>query len=217
MSSGNFCVAGWDQQNQRMVRPLPAGSNWTLGLLTQFGVAPGATIEFLPSQMHLNGVFPHRTEDTSVDIAHTVNLNGMPPNWSAAGMPPLYPTVALAFGGNVAHNSQWNGICQGVYVPVGTLVNSLSAISISRNSIVFIEEFDNITGVMKLKAVVNDGTLRYKLAVSSALLKSAWRNGGLPLLQNSLPPGPRFCIRLGLARAFDNPPSRCYMMVNGVH
>ena len=75
----------------------------------------------------------------------------------------------------------------------------------------FVEEFD------KLKVVLNDGSVRYKLAVSSVALKTAWRQGGIEAVRQALPGGQQFHIRLGLARAFDNPPEKCYLMVNGIH
>ena len=75
----------------------------------------------------------------------------------------------------------------------------------------FVVEFD------KLKAVLNDGNAPFKLAVSSVALKTAWRQGGLAAVQQALPVTQQFHIRLGLARAFDNPPEKCYLMVNGIH
>jgi hypothetical protein len=211
MHGGNYCVAGWDPQAQRMVRPLPNGVNWTAGLLQQHGVVPGASIDVNPTgQQHLS-TFPHRTEDTPVNRATIKHVNAGPINWFAAGAPLTYGTVSDAFAGHVAYNSIWNNVRQGVYVAVGTQVGSLAAIRLSRSAVQFVEEFD------KLKAVLDDGSTRYKLAVSSLALKSAWRLGGLAAVQQALPMTQQFHIRLGLARAFDNPPVKCYLMVNGIH
>jgi len=210
MHGGNYCVAGWDAQAQRMVRPLPGGANWTAGLLQQHGVVPGASLDVTPAGQH-QSTFPHHTEDTPVNQATIRHVNPGPINWFAAGAPVTQGTVSAAFVGHIAHNSIWNNVRQGVYVPVGTHVGSLAAVRLSRDAVEFVEEFD------KLKAVLNDGSARYKLAVSSVALKDAWRQGGLAAVQQGLPATRQFHIRLGLARAFDNPPEKCYLMVNGIH
>lgn len=75
MSTGNFCVAGWDVNQLRMVRPLPGGRNWTAALLAQYAVVPGALIEFSPTGVAHNSSYPHLTEDTQVDIMATITLN----------------------------------------------------------------------------------------------------------------------------------------------
>ena len=42
MHASNYCVAGWDADGGRMIRPLPGGSNWTGHLLAAHGIQPGA-------------------------------------------------------------------------------------------------------------------------------------------------------------------------------
>jgi hypothetical protein len=99
---------------------------------------------------------------------------------------------------------------QGVYVAAGTRSRSLVGIRIDRTRVSFSEDFG------KLKAVLHDGTARYKLAVSSRLLKEAWRQGGLLAIRGALPDRNHYCVRVGLARPFGNPPDKCYLMINGV-
>jgi hypothetical protein len=211
MHGGNYCVAGWDPEAERMVRPLPNGANWTVGLLQQHGIAPGLPIDVVPTGQQHPSEFPHRTEDMPVDRESIQHANAGPINWFAANAPLAYGTVSDAFAGRVAHNSIWNNVRQGVYIQIGTQVGSLSAVRLPRNAVQFVEEFD------KLKVVLNDGSVRYKLAVSSVALKTAWRHGGIGAMRQALPGSQLFHIRLGLARAFDNPPEKCYLMVNGIH
>jgi hypothetical protein len=211
MHGGNYCVAGWNAQAQRMVRPLPNGTNWTAGLLQQHSIVPGASIDVTPTGQHHASAFPHRTEDTLVDQATIHLVNGGPINWFAAGAPLAYGTVSAAFSGHIVHNRIWNNVLQGVYVPVGAQIGSLAAVRLPRTAVQFVEEFD------KLKAVLNDGNAGYKLAVSSLALKTAWLQGGIAAVQQAVPATPQFHIRLGLARAFGNPPDKCYLMVNGIH
>lgn len=211
MHGGNCCVAGWDAQAQRMVRPLPNGANWTAGLLQQHRVMPGATIDVTPTGQQHPGGFPHRTEDTHVDQATIQHVSAGPINWFAAGAPPTYRTVSAAFSGHIVYDRIWKSVRQGVYVPVGTQVGSLAAVQLPRTAVQFVEHFG------KLKAILNDGNARFKLAVSSLMLKTAWRQGGLAAVQQALPATQKFHIRLGLARAFGDAPDKCYLMVNGIH
>ncbi len=211
MSAGNYCVAGWDAQAQRMIRPLPNGQNWTSALLQQHAVTPGAAIDVFNNGHVHNGMYPHSTEDTPINTATIQHIAPAQARWFGVGAPPVGGSVQLAFGGHVAHNSVWNGALQGVFVPVGTQVGSLAAISLDRGQIDFVDEFG------KLKALVNDGQFTYKLAVSSLALKSAWGQGGIPAVIHALPNAGQVHVRLGLARAFDMPAHKCYMMVNGVN
>ncbi len=41
MSGTNYCVAGWDATNKRMVRPLPGGGHWPQALIAKHGIQPG--------------------------------------------------------------------------------------------------------------------------------------------------------------------------------
>ncbi len=211
MSTGNFCVAGWDVNQLRMVRPLPGGRNWTAALLAQYAVVPGALIEFSPTGVAHNSSYPHLTEDTQVDIMATITLNAPAANWFGQNAPPASASVAAAFYDNVMCNSIWNGRHQGAYVPIGAPIGSLGTVVLPRSNISFEEAFG------KLKAVVNDGNVEYVLAVSSVVLKTAWRQGGLLAVSNALPASPFVHVRLGLARAFDQPLHKCYLMVNGIH
>jgi len=211
MHGGNFCVAGWNAQEGRMVRPLPNGSNWTAGLLQQHGVSPGVTIEADPAGQPYGSAFPHVTEDTPVARQNIRLVNADSIDWFGANAPPTQATLSAAFGGHLLHNSIWKNVRQGVYVRIGTQVRSLVAVDLARASIQFVEEFD------KLKAFLSDGEARYKVAVSSLALKTAWRQGGVQAVHQALPTSPRFHVRLGLARAFGQPAEKCYLMVNGVH
>ncbi len=210
MSTGNYCVAGWCAQDNKMVRPLPNGGNSTATRLDTVGVTPGTTLLIVPNTAINNGVFPHRTEDTPVD---SNNLNATAVNfrqWFGLNAPPAAATLSAAFENNLHSNSQWNGVSQGVHVPLGTATRSLWGVVISRAQLTFIVEFE------KLKAIIDDGNARYKLAVSGRTLKETWRNGGLTAIEQSLSGSGRIHVRVGLARAFGSPADKCYAMVNGI-
>lgn len=156
MSPGNYCVAGWEAGTGRMVRPLPNGGNWTSGLLQKHCVSPGMVLEFIPTGVAHHSTFPHRTEDTPVDLASIGVVSAAPGAWFGQGAPNCVTTLAQAFQGHVQNNSSWNGVLQGVYVPVGAQTRSLCGVSCQRAALTFVEEFN------KLKADLNDGTATYK-------------------------------------------------------
>jgi len=208
MGGGNYCVAGWDIDAKRMIRPLPGGSNWPAALLSRYGIAPGTVIRVNPHGTS-NGAFPHRTEDMPINVNSIAVLDRSFSEWIGPAAPAFSADMASGFSGNLQWKSVWEGIRQSVYVLPGTQSNSLIAIRVPRSSLTFSEAFE------KLKATLNDGSAKYQLTVSSKALKEAWRHGGLQGVGNALPARGVFHIRVGLARAFQNPP-KCFAMLNGV-
>lgn len=215
MHAGNYCVAGWCADEQRMIRPLPSGVNWIERLLERHNVVPGATVVVEPGGMPAGGAYPHRTEDTPIDPSSVKTISPGPAPWFGPNAPPAASTLAEAFQGELGHNSVWNGVCQGVHVLSGKVVRSLWAVRVDRARLSF--QDDEFNGKRQLKAILDDGGSRYKLAVSSAALKEAWRAGGLAAIQQALPHGGLMHVRVGLARAWAGQPDKCYVMVNGVY
>lgn len=206
MSRGTYCVAGWDGAAQRMVRPLPGGSNWNAGAIQQFSVVPGNTLRVMPYGAS-NGAFPHRTEDTPI-IAGQIALIGQGfQGWLGANSPPHVADVANGFGGFVQSNSVWNNILQGAHVPANSQCSSLIGLQVPAANLIFVVDFG------KPKAVIFDGTANYKLSVVSHFLKSVWRSGGISALTPVLPNRQNFYLRIGLARPLGG---KCYLMLNSV-
>ena len=211
MHHANYCVAGWCATTGQMVRPLPNGANWTAQLLAAKRITPGATVEITASRAQPIGVYPHLTEDLPIDPA-TINLvSPGPATWFGANAPPTEATLSEAFENHIQHNSVWNGNRQGVHVQSGTRCRSLWAIRAARDAVTFVEDFN------KLKAKLDDGAASYKLAVSSEVLKDAWRQGGTQAVNQLIPAATRLHVRVGLARAFGATADKCYVMINGVN
>lgn len=211
MGAGNYCVAGWCAEQNRMVRPLPNGVNWPRSLLRSSGVAPGATVRVQPITKTLMSAYPHRTEDTPVDPSGIQVISSDPGPWFGPNAPPTALTLEEAFESQITYNSEWNNCRQGVHVPAGAKVRSLWAIRVTRDRLRFTEDFG------KLKAILDDGSAKYKLAISSKALKESWRDGGLTLVAKALPASGDLHIRVGLARAWGEQPDKCYVMINGVY
>jgi hypothetical protein len=100
MHQGNYCVAGWNSDAKSMVRPLPGGTNWTEAQLVKHGIEPGAVVGIKVAGSALGGAFPHRTEDTPVELA-SVQAVGKMSQWFGAGAPPLTSTLAAAFQNSI--------------------------------------------------------------------------------------------------------------------
>lgn len=216
MSQGNQCVAGWDIDNHRMIRPLPNGSNWTTNSAEKYRIIPGIIIRIQPTGREHNGSYPHSTEDTVINAEEIEVLDQTPVNWFTEYNLAVSDTVNAIFDGAIENSSQFNGNLQGVHIRTGTKCRSLGAIIIDRNRLQLVSDSYQ-DGPKKLKAIINDGEGSYSLSVSSHALKEAFANEGLPGANAALPNNERFHVRLGLARAFPDMPERCTLMLNGVH
>ena len=207
IGQGTYCVAGWDAVAKRMIRPLPDGSNWTASLIEQHGVVAGRVVsaELLGKS---NGIYPHLTEDTRIDLASIKASEHVFSDWLGESAPQVTASISAGFDGHLQWNKEWNGVKQGVYALPGVQCSSLVAVRVPRTSLTFSEAFG------KLKATLNDGSDSYQFTVSSKVLKEAWRAGGLEAVNNALPAGEEFHVRVGLARPYGDP-SRCYAMLNG--
>jgi len=118
--------------------------------------------------------------------------------------------VSEAFDDNLKWNKIFGGVHQGVYVPKSTQCSSLAAVNVGKMDISFTQPFG------KLLAIVDDGTDRYQLSVSSHIFKNAWRDGGVAKATSMLPNRSLLHVRIGLARDFEGQPNKCYLMVNGI-
>jgi hypothetical protein len=208
MSGTNYCVAGWDAKNNRMVRPLPDGGHWPEALITKYKIQPGVVLSVTPHGQ-ATGALPHSTEDTPIDSA-SIKAILSAPNWVGSGAPKVSASLDEGFGGNLQWNSTFRNVHQGVYVATGTKCDSLAAVNIATGNLSFVEPFD------KLKAVLNEGTASYQLPVSSHVFKEAWRQGGVSGATSSLPKRSILHVRVGLAREFEDQPNKCYLMINGI-
>jgi hypothetical protein len=208
MSGNNYCVAGWDATNQRMVRPLPGGGHWPQALIANYGIQPGTMLKAQPMGT-ATGAFPHLTEDTPIDTT-SISTSQSSPNWVGKGAPDVSANISAAFSNSLQWNKVFRGVHQGVYVPTGTQCSSLAAVNVGKANISFAQPFG------KLVAILDDGTASYQLSVSSHIYKKRWREGGVANAASLLPNRSTFHVRVGLARDFEGQPNRCYLMVNGI-
>jgi len=209
MSADTLCLAGWDSKQRRMVRPLPGGHHWPRTLVAQLGIAPGQSIDCELLGTRTTGTYPHRSEDTPVDTGSIRNLSKSEISWFGDDAPPTVDTLQAAFEGHVQHTRIWNGARKGVFVTEGTITPSLNAVRVPSRQFSF-----TVDG--KLRAVLQDGDARYDLPVVSHLLLEKYRERGLGILNGMLSGVGDLHVRVGLARPWEEQPSHCYAMINGV-
>jgi hypothetical protein len=215
MRHDNYCVAGWDSNVGRMVRPLPNRSYWTEAQLTRYGIQPGAAIQFNPTGGAPTGTYPHITEDTLIDLDSVKPVSAAMTAWFGPGAPPLDPTLAAAFQSNVQTTGVWNGARKGAYVQDGTQIGSLAGVRIVRPNLEFFE--DNYQGKKSLRAYMTDSAARYSFPVVAKDLRELYRSEGTEAVNKLLPKSGDLHVRVGLARAWPEQPGKCTVMINGVH
>ncbi len=207
---GIYCVAGWDPDGARMVRPLPDGVYWPRVLLETTGTAPGATIAVTPNRIRLHGDYPHLTEDLPIDPTSIDLLPSAPVGWLGTNAPPTAATLTEAFDGNLRHTGLWRGHRRGVHVPSGSRTCSLHGLRVPSHHLSFIEDDE------RLRALLQDAETRYNLPVTSSSLRAVWQAEGIAAVRRALPAGTDLHVRVGLARGFGEQRDRCYVMLNGV-
>ena len=215
MHEGNYCLAGWEAQTQRMVRALPNGNNWTAGLLQKHEIGPGATFDMNANGQQHRSAYPHKTEDTPVDQATIHLVNATPINWLGTNAPPSHATVGGAFGGHLQHTGFWNGAWKGVHVAEAVQIGSLSAVTIPVDRIELFE--DDYQGKTRLRAYIDDGDACYNLPVVARNLREGYRLHRVDGARRTLPANGRVHVRLGLARAWAGQPGKCSLMINGIN
>lgn len=211
------CVAGWDVDRGRMIRPEPptasaaeASKFWDgrfAGAGQIFSV--GNIVRFEAADPPANFLFPHATEDrlvvegTDIQNARSLNLREMIA--SVAGS--RSATLSDAFDGGLIRPNSGKA-----YVQSGHRGRSLGAIEIRADEIAFHEVYD---GKRKLRARLSIDQTTYNLSVTSDALRRRWRTGGLQALEEDRKKSDRIHVRVGLARPLSG--GQCYAQINGAY
>lgn len=211
MGGNNKCVAGWDVNGQKMVRPLPDGHHWSNELVKGLGVKPGVVIDVTHNGHAHGGDQPHLLEDFEVDGESIKATGAVLTNWFNVKAPIAAQSVASGFGGHVRNDKEWRGVKQSVYVQRGTACPSLIGLNLRASALELVVPFD------KLRVKIHDGQTSYEFPVSSTELQTAFGNGGLSAAKKVLPNFSQVHIRIGLARGYDRYPDKCFLMLNGVN
>jgi hypothetical protein len=220
MANQMHCVAGWCEDENRMVRPLPDGHHWAAQLIESLKLKTGCVVSVTPNGLRHESDLPHANEDLQILGDNISVIDRRKINWTTGSGPIVYTTLDAAFGGNLNAAHEFQGVKKTLYVEKGVNGKSLIGLSLSANQVLFTEESYE-GGAPKLRAVLSVGSglslQRYNVAVSCTELKRLWRQSGLVGLNAHLPRNGSVHVRVGLAREWKTSASnRCAVMLNGV-
>jgi hypothetical protein len=213
-----FCIAGWELDRSKMIRPQPFGAQagsepskfWPSNQAGEGqALAVGNVVRFDAAKPDPTFGFPHATEDRvllqggTIEVLKQVGTDAL----AKAVRDSVSQSLAGAFGGGLERKA--NGKA---YVKPGFKGPSLGAIEVKSDAI-HLHEHTDWNGRTKLRAWVNDGAQNYDLSVPAESIGNRWREVGIEKLKEEVVACDLIHVRVGLARAFpDNP---CYAQANG--
>lgn len=201
-----YCVAGWDRQQNCMIRPEPPDVNpnfestrfwdaaWA-GPKQTFSL--GTIVRFDAKSVGSGFEYPHATEDRIVTDKKTIEVIGRlnAQQLSDQTSCSRSENLMLAFDDGLIRSS--NGKA---YVTRGHIGRSLGAIIVRAKELVFHEDTWN-PNRPKLRANVTSGGVVYDLSVTCDATLTRWKSGGTSILQADLKNAETIDLRVGLARA----------------
>lgn len=203
------CVAGFDLESRRMIRPEPAaGAFWpaiVCGPNTTFH--PGHIVCFYGEQP--DTALPHRTED--------VVVRGKP--WREGRAAPEAFRRALAAAARWSPDTVFRGQLRfdGVkaYTPAGADCGSLAGLELPGADLKLAEH--RFEGSGKPEAWLQLDGQPLRLSIAAKDLKQTYTKEGLEAATTMLARADHLHVRLGLARPWHEHPDRCYLQVNGIY
>ena len=202
------CVAGWDLDAGRMVRPEPGpAAFWQKAYVGPGSVFwPSHEVSFEADRPNPPTEFPHLTEDLVVRLNTLNRVRVMPAaEFSQLALQISAPSVGAAYGGALQVGAK-------PYVVPGTQCPSLGGVTLPIQSVNFYTD-QYRDKPPKLRAMVVDGLATYDLSITSSELRALHRAGGLAAVRAQFANATRIHLRVGLAREF--PQGRCHAQING--
>jgi hypothetical protein len=216
-----YCVAGWDRNAGRMIRPEPSTSNAAVEASRFWGAqhsGPGKVfdvgniVRLEASPAPAQFPFPHATEDRLVlagrpiTIVEQISLSQVSKQVAAG----VATSLKATFNGALVRAQSGKA-----YVPAGNNGGSLDAIERTPNQITL---FENDSGSkMQLRALIVDKGVSYDFSVTGDAAKTLWKKKGLKALEARLKDCDRVHVRLGLSRPLQAMPDKCYAQINGLY
>jgi hypothetical protein len=203
------CVAGWDLDRNKMIRPEPHREGfWQSTMVSPAGPFEiGKTAKFKAKKPNPSTAYPHFTEDRVVEGAVKT---GTPP----AGRTNILKHAAFSsldelFDGNLVVDG-FKG-----HVPVGAECRSLGGLIVDTKG-VQIESYCNSFGKnrLRLRFTTRGTALAPNITSSQAYARHA--AGELGAVNREIASASKLILRVGLARAFEAMPNRCYLQINGL-
>lgn len=215
-----YCVAGWDLERSRMIRPEPIGAN-AAAEASRFWAAPsvgagklfdvGNVVRLAAAKPPANFPFPHATEDRIYVEGNATITGRMAQAQIAQSVAQgVSNSIARSFGGQLQRFN--NGKA---YVAAGAQVGSLDAIEIDPEAISFHEDSQN--GKRRLRAHIVCGGLSYDFSVPADAARTRFLTDGIAALTADAQASDQIHVRLGLSRPFEAMPDCCFAQVNGLY
>jgi hypothetical protein len=214
MSTGNYCIAGWDWQNQRMIRLLTRfGGNWNNSHVGQDKLWHRRRVKFQKVAMPAGIAYPHATEDTRIDET-TMEVFARPNDWRTTILQSESIDIDAVFGG-LLNQVIIGQTRKSPFLTPNAQCASLGAVRAEAANFRFYENNFNPDKV-KLRCQFTKAGSRFDLPVSSYRLKMRWRQIGVDQMNSKQGEFGQVHVRVGLARPWaDN--NKCYLMLNGLY
>jgi len=204
------CVAGWDIDRKKMVRPEPApAAFWPANQ-----VGPGKTfehaamVEFNAGPPNPPTHYPHRTEDRVV-VGSIRRIEKLPKRERDRILgATISPNLDDVFDENLQVKNLKG------YILRGTECRSLGAIEVDAATFQIFEEA-SLEGKKKLRCFVRHKTGVIHPTLPSTRIRALWKEEGINSVKAKFRSASRLHLRIGLARAF--PEDRCYVQVNDLY
>lgn len=206
------CVAGWDFNNDRMVRPEPGPAQFWDAIYCgeRSTFHPGHVVTFEANKPET--ALPHQTEDWVVA--------GQVTNHGACAVETFQKVCKKSIvegpGPDQAYGQHLRFSGFTPYVLEGTACSSLCGLELRASDLSFFEKM-NGRGDIRLRAGFSLSGQRVDLSIAAKDFRQTYRAGGLPAARELIAGARSLHIRLGLARAMDDGSGRCYPQVNGIY
>lgn len=207
------CVAGWDLDRGKMIRPEPCREGFWEQTACGEGrtFAPGHIVSFSAIVPDPKTALPHLNEDRVVKSLIKVEEVLRADKFIEALQGVGAVDASTAFSAPmVTANSK-------AFVPTGTDHPSLRGLLVTSKSVEFFEERWG-TKPAKPRCLINAPAFgKINLSIASASLRQLFRTTGIKGVRELFAGNQNLHIRLGLARGFDPFPNRCYMQINAIY
>jgi hypothetical protein len=205
------CVAGWDIDRARMIRPEPRPAAFWPSELTGANQPffPGNIVRFSADPPNPPTDLPHLNEDrvveggivlerrlSSPEFTNALNLIGAIPEVVVFGPP-------AQFSNNKA------------FIETNTNHPSLVGTEVAVDAIRFFEE--NFRGKRRPRCRLLMPDKMVNLSIASNQVRELFYAQGIAAVEASFANVARLHLRVGLARGFGEYPNRCYMQINGIY
>jgi hypothetical protein len=206
---GLRCVAGWDMDRQRMIRPEPRpGGFWPAGRIAPNGPFEiGKAVQFEAVGPNPATDYPHLTEDRVVSGKIAAGPQVSNKDFEKVLRGSAFSSLSDLFDGKLILDGDK------AYVPRGTACRSLGGLKVDAKGVV-IETYTNFSGKLRLRIKFTDAVGALAPNVTSTRAYELHSAGQIDALNAKISKASSLMLRIGLARAFAQMPDRCYLQVN---